>query len=128
MRAVFVLVVLALGSVATSADIPATFTNSLGLRFVSIPTLTNVMFSVWLTRVQDFREFVKDHSNNGGYDYHHGKTAYRFNGNYDYEKGRTPQIMTSNGWAMGSSTNGWDNPGFDQKVDCPVVCINWEDA
>src|SRR5215831_4749038 len=28
----------------------------------------------------------------------------------------------------GSQTNGWDNPGFSQQDDCPVVCVNWEDA
>jgi len=42
------------------------------MRFVSVPKLTNVMFSIWLTRVQDFRHFVEDRTNNGGYDYYNG--------------------------------------------------------
>jgi hypothetical protein len=49
-----------------AAETPA-FTNSVGLRFVSIPKITNTMFCVWLTRVQDFRAFVSDRTNNADY-------------------------------------------------------------
>src|SRR5262249_861081 len=56
------------GSPASANNLPA-FTNSIGMRFVSVPGLTNVMFSVWLTRVEDFRRFVSDRTNNAGYDY-----------------------------------------------------------
>ena len=95
------------------AAVATTFTNSLGLRFVSIPKLTNVMFCTWLTRVQDFRAFVSDHTNNGG---------------YDYTNGETPYIVTSNDFTHVNFDYGWYNPGFTQRDDCPVVCVSWYDA
>jgi len=123
---------LLLALVVTTATVragnPVLLTNSLGMRFVAVPKLTNVLFSIWPTRVQDFRQFVTDHAHNGGYDYHHGKTAYVFEGNYDYQRGRTARILTTNDWIIGSATNGWDHPGFEQQDNCPVVCVNWEDA
>ena len=76
----FVLMFLALGGSSTLADNLTAFTNSLGMKFVSVPKLTNVMFSISLTRVRDFQHFVADGTNNGGYDYHHGKTVYTFKG------------------------------------------------
>ena len=124
----FVLLFMTLGGSSALADNLTAYTNSLGMRFVSVPKLTNVTFCIWLTRVQDFRHFVADRTNNGGYDYHNGKTAYTFKGKYDYQKGRTAYILTSNDWTRGTSANGWNNPGFEQQEGCPVVCVNWEDA
>ncbi|HEY5232621.1 MAG TPA: SUMF1/EgtB/PvdO family nonheme iron enzyme [Verrucomicrobiae bacterium] len=95
-----------------AAEIPA-FTNSLGLRFVSVPKITNAMFCVWLTCVQDFRAFVSDRTNNGG---------------YEYTNGTTPWIVTSNDSTHVDFTYGWYDPGFAQRDDCPVVCVNWYDA
>lgn len=98
--------------VISSVD-AAGFTNSLGLRFVPIPKLTNVMFCTWLTRVRDFRLFVNDRTNNGG---------------YEYTNGTTPWIVTSNDLTHVTFAYGWKNPGFAQSDDCPVVCVNWYDA
>jgi formylglycine-generating enzyme required for sulfatase activity len=96
-----------------SAGEAAAFTNSLGMKFVPVPGLSNVMFCVWLTRVQDFRAFVSDRANNGG---------------YEYTNGTTPWIVTSNDSTHVTFEYGWNNPGFAQRDDCPVVCVNWYDA
>jgi hypothetical protein len=77
----FLLLFVALGGSSALADNLSAFTNSLGMRFVSVPKLTNVMFSVWLTRVGDFRHFVADRTNNGGYDYHNRNGLYDMAGN-----------------------------------------------
>lgn len=80
------------------------FTNSLGLRFVSVPKLTNMMFCIWLTRVQDFRAFVNDRTNNGG---------------YEYTNGTTPWIVTSNDSTHATFAYGWNNPGFASATTAP---------
>src|SRR5262245_15427060 len=44
---------------AVSADVPsATVTNSLGMPFVKVPG-TKVLFCVWITRVQDYEQYLK---------------------------------------------------------------------
>lgn len=91
----------------------ADFTNSLGLKFVAIPGLSNVTFCTWLTRVQDFQVFATDRTNNGG---------------YDYRTGCKPSIYSSNDWIRVGWDYGWTNPGFKQRADHPVVCVNWLDA
>jgi formylglycine-generating enzyme required for sulfatase activity len=35
--------------------------------------------------------------------------------------------MEAEGWVNTSGLN-WNNPGFDQTADHPVVCVSWEDA
>jgi formylglycine-generating enzyme required for sulfatase activity len=91
----------------------ASFTNSLGMRFVPIPGLSSVQFCVWLTRVEDFRAFVSDRAHNGG---------------YEYINGPAPWIFTSNDLTHVTFAYGWNDPGFPQRDDCPVVCVNWFDA
>lgn len=97
---------------ATAGEAAAS-TNSLGMKFVTIPGLSNVQFCIWLTRVEDFRAFVFDRTNNGG---------------YEYTNGTTPWIVTSNDATHVSFAYGWNNPGFVQRDECPVVCVNWYDA
>ena len=78
--------------------------NSLGMRFV--PVLgTEVLFSIWDTRVRDFAAFV-EHS---GYDGTGGM----------YSVGK-------DGWKQRGGT--WKEPGFSQGPTYPVVGVNWNDA
>jgi hypothetical protein len=60
--------------------------NSIGMRFARVG---NVLFSVWLTRVQDFTAFAQ---------------------------------------ATGFKSTAWQDPGFKQAPDHPVVNVSWNDA
>ena len=82
----------------------APWVNSLGLRFVPVPG-TEVFFSVHETRVKDFAAFVQA----AGYDAKPNAST-----------------LAKDGWkARGEN---WENPGFVQKPDQPVVCVSWHDA
>ena len=76
--------------------------NSLGMKFVPVPG-TNVLFSIWETRVQDFETFVKATGHNAG------------------EGWRDPEVA-----ARGSNMV----PGavFSQTPLHPVTSVNWNDA
>ena len=65
-----------------------TWTNSLGMKLVPVRG-TDVLFSVWETRVQDYAAFAGAHL---GVD------------------------------------RGWEDPGYAQRTDHPVVQVSWRDA
>jgi hypothetical protein len=78
--------------------------NSLGMKFVPVAG-TQVLFSVWDTRVQDFEAFVADT-------------------NYD---------ATGGMWSLGKDGleqrgGTWREPGFSQGPTHPVVGVDWNDA
>ena len=78
--------------------------NSLGMKFVPVAG-TQVLFSVWDTRVQDFETFVK-------------RTDYDVTGGM-YSLGK-------DGWTQRGAT--WKEPGFSQGSTHPVVGVSWDDA
>jgi len=78
--------------------------NSLGMKFVPV-TGTQVLFSVWDTRVQDFDMFVKS----TGYDATGGMWSISKDG--DQRRGAT-----------------WKEPGFGGGANHPVVGVSWKDA
>jgi formylglycine-generating enzyme required for sulfatase activity len=78
--------------------------NSLGMKFVPVPG-TQVFFSIWDTRIQDFRVFVE----RSGYD--------ATGGMYSMGKDGLKQ--------RGGS---WKEPGFDQGQTHPVVGVSSIDA
>lgn len=69
--------------------------------------------------VGQFRQFVHDQ------DYHQGK-AYRTTAEQDGKGCQGGGIKTTD-WRQLPERN-WENPGFDQSDDHPVVCVSWHDA
>jgi formylglycine-generating enzyme required for sulfatase activity len=78
--------------------------NSLGMKFVPVAG-TQVLFSVWDTRVQDFETFVK---------------------NTDYDATGGMFSLGKDGWNQRGAT--WKKPGFSQGANHPVVGVSWNDA
>jgi formylglycine-generating enzyme required for sulfatase activity len=78
--------------------------NSLGMKFVPV-TGTQVLFSVWDTRVQDFETFVKS---------------------TDYDATGGMFSIGKDGWKQRGAT--WKEPGFSQGANHPVVGVSWNDA
>jgi formylglycine-generating enzyme required for sulfatase activity len=78
--------------------------NSLGMKFVPVAG-TQVLFSVWDTRVQDFEAFVKS---------------------TDYDPRVGMYSLAKDGWKQRGAT--WKEPGFSQGPTDPVVGTSWNDA
>lgn len=84
--------------------------NSLGMRFVASGT-ANVYFSVWLTRVQDFRAFVEATNHNAM------DRVVALQMGVKREAKLKPLAGVH-----------WEKPGFNQTDKHPVCCVSWEDA
>ncbi|MBX3733456.1 MAG: SUMF1/EgtB/PvdO family nonheme iron enzyme [Verrucomicrobiae bacterium] len=80
------------------------FTNTLGMRFVPVPGVA-VLFSVWETRVRDFRAFVD-------------ATGYDATGKM--------YAIGPEGWRIRDRT--WMEPGFPQTANHPVCGVSFVDA
>jgi Sulfatase-modifying factor enzyme 1 len=79
--------------------------NSLGMKFVPVRG-TDVLFSIWDTRVQDFEMFVKS----TGYD----------------ATGDMSSLDSKEHYKLRGAT--WKEPGFSQGSNHPVVGVSWNDA
>jgi ABC-type nitrate/sulfonate/bicarbonate transport system substrate-binding protein/formylglycine-generating enzyme required for sulfatase activity len=84
----------------------ASFENSLGMRFATLPG-TRTLMSIWETRVADFKAFVDATS-------HDATGGMMTLGADDYD------------WLPKGHT--WRDPGFPQSDAHPVVGVNWFDA
>jgi formylglycine-generating enzyme required for sulfatase activity len=78
--------------------------NSLGMKFVPVSG-SQALFSIWDTRVEDFRAFV----DSAGYDATDGMWS-----------------LGNDGWKQRGGS--WKDPGFKQGSTDPVVGVSWEDA
>ena len=88
--------------------------NSLHMRFVPVPG-TRVLFSIWDTRVQDFRAYMQDtgHRQQGG--------VYVLN----VTKAENGGVNIR--WELDPNAS-WEQPGFTQSPLNPVVGVNWVEA
>jgi formylglycine-generating enzyme required for sulfatase activity len=78
------------------------WTNTIGIKFLPVGDL---LVAIWDTRVRDFAQFVRE-------------TGYQPTG---------PMESILNG-EQGQHGKTWDDPGFTQTDDHPVVGVSWKDA
>ncbi len=98
-----------------AATVERPFVNSLGLEFVPVPGKPGVYMCRTETRVRDFRAYAT-------------ATDYRQTG----WAAVTMTIEDAGGvYSIGKAPDdeaSWENPGFAQTEDHPVVCVSWDEA
>ncbi len=92
----------------------APFVNSLGMEFVPVPG-TKVLMCRTDTRVQDFRRYAQ-------------KSSYKQTGGIYVMKVKKAQDGSySTAWELDTAAS-WEQPGFEQGEDHPVVGVSWNEA
>ena len=92
----------------------APFVNSLGMEFVPVPG-TKVLMCRTDTRVQDFRQYARE-------------SGYRQSGGiYVMKVKKNEKGSDSTAWELDAAAS-WDQPGFEQGADHPVVGVSWHEA
>ncbi|MDF1656600.1 MAG: SUMF1/EgtB/PvdO family nonheme iron enzyme [Verrucomicrobiales bacterium] len=89
--------------------------NSLGMKFCPVPGRPGVLMSTHETRVKDFRAFTEatDYIQKGG--------AHLF------EVKEKPGGGYTTNWVHREKAS-WEEPGFLQSDEHPVVCVTWDEA
>lgn len=100
----------------TVATLERPWSNSLGMKFLPVPGRADVLMAATETRVRDFEAFVKetDYLPQGG--------AHVFS---VVEKADGSGYTTE--WVHRAEAS-WEEPGFKQSGDHPVVCVTWDEA
>jgi formylglycine-generating enzyme required for sulfatase activity len=93
---------------AATKDAP--FVNSLGQEFVPVSG-TKALFCRWDTRVKDYRKFVR-------------ATNRSMSGQMFVMRIKAVNLA----WWVGDRTANWENPGFEQSDEHPVVGVSLEDS
>lgn len=113
----------------TSITTAAGFTNSLGMRFVGIPGLTNVLFGVHEVTVGDFTKFVDEEGHDADTSMYRLIATQADLEAHAEETGIDPDSVDINGpRPYFGQLGGWKDPGFEQSETHPVVGMSRDDA
>lgn len=107
--------------------------NSLGMIFIAVPG-TNVRFSIWETRRQDFEKFTvantrRPKSQQYRFPARKGSFVPSSQINAKGDSGAFSRFVVKPLDKEKDSREGfWKNPNFKQEPSEPVVCVSWDDA
>jgi formylglycine-generating enzyme required for sulfatase activity len=104
-------------SVIVTATKDQPWENSLGMRFVPVAG-TKVLFSIWDTRVRDFRAYVQATMQ---------ATGYLLSGISVMKVVKAENAGYTWKWELDKNAS-WGQPGFPESEEHPVVGVSWDEA